>query len=132
MTGAPVVAVLQPTPANFSSPLVAIPFDRSAWSDARMFTQKYPARRISGEARDVFAGLNMINGGSSETEENDWQVMPTGWPSETDVTTVTPLQDRPSTSRNWRARAAASGSSGIGVCSPRRSSKSSSLPSQDW
>src|SRR3954451_10479087 len=111
MTGAPVAAVLQPTPSNFSSPLVAMPLESSDWSEARMFTQKYPARRISGQARDVFAGLNMISGGSRETEENDWQVIPTGLPSETEVTTVTPLQNRPSTSRNLRACAAASGSS---------------------
>src|SRR3954469_4861505 len=92
-SGAPVVAVVQSMPANLSSPLVAIPLERSDWSAARMLTQKKPTRRISGQAREVFAGLNINSGGSSETDENDWQVMPTGTPSEIEFTTVTPEQN---------------------------------------
>ena len=92
-------------------------------------TQKKPACRIIGHAREVFAGQNITSGGSSETLENDWQVIPTGSSPDIEVTTVTPVAKMPSTSRNWRARSAASGSSiGIGVCSPRRSSKSKPVP----
>src|SRR5689334_21564551 len=111
-------------PSYLSEPLVAIAFEISDWSPARMLTQKNPARCISGHAREVLAGQNITRGGSSDTEENDWQVIPTGSPSDIEVTTVTPLAKRPRTSRNFRARAADSGSSGIGVCSPRRISKS--------
>src|SRR5690606_34287033 len=73
--------------------------------------------------REVFAGRNVTSGGLSETLENDWQVIPTGSPLEIAVTTVTPLQYRPSTSRNRRAAACASSSSaGTSVDSPARSS----------
>ena len=89
-----------------------------------MFTQKCPARCISGQARDVRDGQNSTSGGFSETELNDWHVMPTGSPLLIEVTTVTPVAKRPSTSRKWRACASASGSSGIGVSSPRRKWKS--------
>ena len=74
-------------------------------------TQNLPERWISGQAREVLAGTNSTSGGSSETLEKDWQVMPTGSPLLTAVTTVTPEAKRPSTSRKRRARATASGSS---------------------
>ena len=67
-------------------------------------TQNLPERWISGHAREVLAGMNSTSGGSSETLENDWQVIPTGSPSLIAVTTVTPEANRPSTSRNRRAR----------------------------
>ena len=66
----------QPTPSNFSVPLVAIPLEMCCWSAERKLTQKNPAWRISGHAREVLAGQNITSGGSSETLENDWQVMP--------------------------------------------------------
>ena len=92
-----------------------------------MFTQKNPARCMSGQARDVFAGQNSTSGGDNETELNDWQVMPTGSPLLIEVTTVTPVANSPSTSRKFRACASASGSSvGRGVSSPSRKWKSKS------
>ena len=78
-TGDPVVLEgLHETPANLSVPRLAIVFDSSAWSSARKLTQNLPARCISGQAREVRAGTKSTRGGSSETLENDWQVMPTG------------------------------------------------------
>src|SRR4051794_18194354 len=51
--------------------------------------------------------------------------MPTGVPFAIDVTTVTPVQNRPSTSRKCRASVSAAGSSlGSGVSSPSRNSNS--------
>src|SRR4051794_39508772 len=100
MSGAPVEAGFHPTPRNFSSPLLAIPLEMSCWCEARKFTQKKPALRISGQAREVLAGQNITSGGSRETLENDWQVIPTGWSPESEVTTVTPVAKIPSTSRN--------------------------------
>src|SRR6266540_994664 len=110
-TGAPVVEVVQATPANLSAPRVAKVLESSCWPSARKLTQKKPARRISGQAREVFAGTNITSGGSSETLENDWQVRPTGSPPATEVTTVTPEQNRPRVSRNSLAAATATGSS---------------------
>src|SRR3954451_19361216 len=107
MRGAPVEAGRQPTPSNFSVPLVAIPLEMCRWSAARKLTQKKPAWRIIGQAREVFAGQNITSGGSSETLEKDWQVIPTGSSPDIEVTTVTPVAKRPSTSRNRRARSAA-------------------------
>ena len=67
MSGAPVeVAGLQPTPGNFSGPLVAIPFEMSRCSTERKLTQKNPAWRIIGHAREVLAGQNITRGGSSK------------------------------------------------------------------
>ena len=95
-----VEAGFQPTPWNFSEPLLAIPLEIACWSAERKFTQKNPAWRISGQAREVFAGQNITSGGSRETLENDWQVIPTGSSPDIDVTTVTPVANMPSTSRN--------------------------------
>ncbi len=78
------------TPANLSAPRLAIGLESSAWSAARKLTQNLPERWISGQAREVLAGMNSTSGGSSETLENDWQVMPTGSPPLIAVTTVTP------------------------------------------
>ena len=104
-----------------------MPFDSSCWPAARMLTQKKPARCMSGQARDVFAGQNITSGGDSDTELNDWHVIPTGSPWLIEVTTVTPVANRPRTSRKRRACASASGSSvGSGVSSPSRNSKSKS------
>src|SRR5690606_28955117 len=95
------------TPAYLSVPREANWLEIAAWSAARKLTQNRPARWIIGHAREVFAGRNVTSGGLSETLENDWQVIPTGSPLEIAVTTVTPLQYRPSTSRNRRAAACA-------------------------
>ena len=92
----------QETPANLSVPLAAKPLERSSWSWESRFTQKNPARCICGHARDVLAGQNSTSGGSSDTLVNDWQVIPTGRSPDIEVTTVTPVQNRPSTSRNRR------------------------------
>ena len=66
------------TSSNLSAPRLAIVLESSAWSAARKFTQNLPERWISGQAREVLAGTNSTSGGSSETLENDWQVIPTG------------------------------------------------------
>ena len=80
---------------------------------------------MAGQAREVLAGMNSTSGGLSETLENDWQVIPTGAPPLIAVTTVTPDANRPSTSRNWRAAATASGSSAsTEMSSPGRNWKS--------
>ena len=96
-------------------------------------TQNLPERWIAGQAREVLAGMNSTSGGLSETDENDWQVRPTGAPPLIEVTTVTPEANRPSTSRNRRAAATASGSSAsTKVSSPGRNWKSYiESPSQD-
>src|SRR4051794_29193139 len=112
MTGEPVPgAGSQETPANLSAPLLAIWLDSSAWSAARKLTQNLPERWIAGQALEVLAGMKSTSGGFRETDENDWQVSPTGAPPLIEVTTVTPEANRPSTSRNCRAAAIASGSS---------------------
>jgi hypothetical protein len=56
-----------------------------------MFTQKAPAWAIRGQLVDDFPGASATIGGSSDNEANDWQVKPTGIPSSTAVTTVTPV-----------------------------------------
>ena len=116
-----------------STPRLAIGLESSAWSAARKLTQNLPERWIAGQAREVLAGTNSTSGGSSETLENDWQVMPTGSPPLIEVTTVTPEANRPSTSRNRRAAATASGSSAsTTMSSPGRNWKSYiESPSQD-
>ena len=78
------------TPANLSSPRLAIWLESSAWSAARKLTQNLPERWIAGQAREVLAGMKSTSGGLSETDENDWQVRPTGAPPLIAVTTVTP------------------------------------------
>src|SRR3954453_18329271 len=83
------------TSANLSTPRLAIWLDSSAWSAARKLTQNLPERWIDGHAREVFAGMKSTSGGLSDTEENDWQVRPTGAPPLTAVTTVTPEANRP-------------------------------------
>ena len=115
------------------APRLAIWLESSAWSAARKLTQNLPERWIAGQAREVLAGMNSTSGGLSETDENDWQVRPTGAPPLIAVTTVTPEANRPSTSRNWRAAATASGSSAsTKVSSPGRNWKSYiESPSQD-
>src|SRR3712207_2905824 len=90
-SGAPVPEGDHLTPWNLSTPLVAIRVDSSCWPSARRLTQKQPARRIVGQAREVLAAQNRTSGGDRETDENDWQVIPTGAPSRIEVTTVTPV-----------------------------------------
>ena len=91
-----------------------------------MLTQNVPACSMRGHAREVFAGQNSTIGGSSETLVNDWQVRPTGSPSDIAVTTVTPVANRPRVSRKCRA---ATGS-WTGLSSPGRYWKPKS-PCQD-
>jgi hypothetical protein len=69
--GAVDVPGLQLTPSNFSSPLVAMASESPCWPRLRMLTQKWPARCIRGQARDVRAGQNSTSGGESETELKD-------------------------------------------------------------
>src|SRR5689334_20798303 len=66
------------TSANLSTPRLAIVLETSAWSTPRKLTQNVPDRWISGQAREVLAGTKSTSGGSSDTLENDWQVIPTG------------------------------------------------------
>src|SRR4051812_36270698 len=110
MTGDPVTFDgRQDTPENLSTPRLAIWLDSSAWSAARKLTQNLPERWIDGHAREVLAGMNSPSGGWSETDENGGRANPRGAPPLTAVTTVTPEANRPSTSRNCRAAATASG-----------------------
>src|SRR3954454_19198819 len=83
------------TSANLSTPRLAIVFDSSAWSAARKLTHNVPERWISGHDRELLAGMKTTSGGSSETLEKDWQVIPTGSSPLSVVTTVTPEAKRP-------------------------------------
>src|ERR1700722_1964091 len=65
-----------------------------------MFTQKEPAARMRGQLVDERAGARTTMGGSRESAAKDWQEKPTGWPSSSAVTIVTPVAKWPSTSRN--------------------------------
>src|SRR5579862_2774401 len=60
----------------------------SSWSAARMLTAKVPTSRMRGQVCDEWAGQNMTSGGSSDTEENDWQVIPIGSVSCAVTTTI--------------------------------------------
>src|SRR3712207_2946679 len=102
-SGAPVLDGDQATPSNLSTPLVAIRVESSCCASANRLTQKKPARCIAGQAREVLAGQNSTSGGDSDADEKDWHVIPTGSPFDEEVTTVTPVQNRPSTSRKCRA-----------------------------
>ena len=55
----------------------------------------------AGSDGAVFARLHRISGGSSDTDENELTVSPSGLPSTPRVvTTVTPVVNRPSARRN--------------------------------
>ena len=73
-------AGFQPTPSNLSAPLVAIALEMSLLVGGEEVDAEEPGAAISGQAREVFAGQNITSGGSRETLENDWQVIPTGSP----------------------------------------------------
>ncbi len=65
-----------------------------------MFTQNAPALAMRGQLVELRAGARITIGGSSESAANDWHVKPTGTPSSSAVTMVTPVAKWPSTSRN--------------------------------
>ena len=71
----------------------------SPWTLPSTFTQNAPDWRILIHRSEVTIGRNPTSGGSSDTDENDPMVNPTGSPSNMPVTTVTPVGKWPST---WR------------------------------
>lgn len=72
----------------------------SACSSERTLMQKEPMFRMICQVVDDLPGLSIINFGSRDSDENDWQVNPTGRPESSAVTTTIPLQNRPRTLRN--------------------------------
>lgn len=101
------------TPANLSVPEWAI-WVLSRWCpSASTLTQKLPTLRILGQLVEVRAGLKSTNGGSSESEVNDWQVSPCGPSGPSAATTTMPVQKCPRTLRNSVASTA---SVGVGQC----------------
>src|ERR1700729_1666065 len=100
MTGAPVMPCDQPTPSNLSPPETAKERHSASWCSPRMFTQKLPAWAMRGQLVEERAGHRMTMGGSRERAAKDWQLKPTGTPSSSAVTIVTPVAKWPSTSRN--------------------------------
>src|SRR5580692_9803851 len=100
MTGAPVMPCDQPTPSNLSPPEMAKERQSASWCSPRILTQKLPALAMRGQLVELRAGARMTIGGSSERAAKDWQLKPTGMPSSSAVTMVTPVAKWPSTSRN--------------------------------
>ncbi|GAB3843518.1 hypothetical protein GCM10027610_056280 [Dactylosporangium cerinum] len=88
------------TPAHLSVPDRANCVLSTDCSAASTFTVHVPARLIDGNVEDVLATETATNRGSTDTLKNDWQVIPTGFPSTRAVSTVTPEQKCPSTDRN--------------------------------
>src|ERR1700728_1872994 len=86
--GAPVRPGDQATPVNLSAPETANFRQMSSWLAARMLIANVPTARMRGQVVDVWAGQNITSGGSRETEENDWQVIPIGSVSSAADTTV--------------------------------------------
>ena len=100
ITGAPGDAGAPAHPENLSPPEMAKARHTASWCSPRMFTQKAPAARMRGQLVEVRAGARTTMGGSRESAANDWQEKPTGTPSSSAVTMVTPVAKWPSTSRN--------------------------------
>jgi hypothetical protein len=65
-----------------------------------MLTVKRPAARSRGHVLEVRAGLKVTKAGSSESDEKDWQVNPSGPRFVSAVTTVNPEAKCPKTCRN--------------------------------
>jgi len=91
---------VQARSANLSKPLAANRMQSLSWTFASTFTVKTPEARIRRQVSDELFAQNITSAGSSETEANDWQVKPTSSPSWVLVTIVTPVGNRPSTSRS--------------------------------
>ena len=94
----------QATPANLSAiwPL-AKRVDSSVWSSARMLIANASAPRNASRLRLLTRRLHDTSGGSSETEANELQVSPIGWPSESVVVMIaTPVGKLPSALRKAR------------------------------
>src|SRR3546814_7687677 len=89
-------------PSNLSVMLeLAKRADSSRWSSANTLMAKWLAARKAG--RDLLARrkLHSTRGGSSDTELNELQVRPTGWPSAPQVVMMaTPVGNVPSARRN--------------------------------
>ena len=103
MIGDPVPgAGRQATPSNLGPPERAKPMHSSSWSSLRTLTQKLPDRAMRGQLVEVRAGATATYGGSIERETKLWQVKPTGSPSSTPDTIVTPVANRPRASLNCR------------------------------
>src|ERR1700729_4224794 len=100
MTGDPVMPWDQPTPSNLWPPETAKERHSASWCSPRMFTQNAPALAMRGQLVELRAGHRITMGGSSESAAKDWHENPTGAPSSSAVTMVTPVAKWPSTSRN--------------------------------
>jgi len=90
MTGLPEDVPLQATPCHLSPPERAKALEISLCPDARILTEKVPAARIFGQLVELCMTLKETKGGSSERLWNDWQVNPTGCPSDMPAMTVMP------------------------------------------
>src|SRR5205823_5187839 len=97
--GQPVGDSRQSTSANLSMPGVANWRQSSSWSAASTLAQKWPARLIRGQLDDVLLGANATSGGSSDNDENDWHVNPTGSSPSTAVMMAIPVAKWPRTVR---------------------------------
>ena len=78
------------TSANLLLPEMANLRPNSACSRLRMLTQNSPAAATAGHVVEARPGLRATSGGSSETEKNDWHVIPTTPCGRRAVTTTTP------------------------------------------
>lgn len=67
--------------------------------------QKWPAARIFGQVVEDLAGQNSTRGGSRERDTTDWHVIPAGPSVPVAVTTTTPVEKWPRTSRKCRRSA---------------------------
>src|SRR5436190_13718404 len=65
-----------------------------------MFTAYRPWARTIGVMNRLRSRATMTSGGSSDTDDSAFTVIPTGWPSSSVVTTLIPVANRPITSRN--------------------------------
>ena len=102
--GAPVSQLSQATPSNRSVDDRAKTPDIGCWPMCRTLMAKCSARRNRSRFDELRARQNRIRGGSSDTEEKELAVSPTGRPcSSRVVTTVTPVAKQPRASRRVRA-----------------------------
>src|SRR5688572_20446093 len=95
----------QGTPSNLSGALLASRLQMSVWSSARMLTPNDPLRSMTGQVFEVVMTQKPTSGGSSDTEKKEPAAMPTGRPSSSVATMLTPVGKDP---RIWRNRAASS------------------------
>ena len=91
------------TPSNFSAPDVENWRERWCWSEASTFTANRFAATNAGSDGELFAAAQSTSGGLSETDVNEFAVIPQRRPSSSSqVTTVTPVAYWPSARRRSR------------------------------